>query len=267
VVVGCVSRSVRDTARWFDVCNGWDSRDNLSLPRVEGWEAGLDSFDLAGKRAVVSVDLGNAVVRPEVVELVTAAAESLIADAGLKRVDVVVNLPRGGLEWAMSNLIGLAGELGDLYPACNDDLTPEIQLGMNLATYNLNVSTAGATELFRITVNETMADIFDQADFIFTASNPDVAFAAEGPMPTTVGDIDLIAEVGFENALSNNGALTIPANLTGNPAVAIPAGTVDGLPVSLQVIGRHHEEQLLLDLARIAERERPWPLLAPGAPH
>jgi aspartyl-tRNA(Asn)/glutamyl-tRNA(Gln) amidotransferase subunit A len=267
VVVGCVSRSVRDTARWFDVCNGWDSRDTLSLPRVEGWEAGLDSFDLSGKRAVVSVDLGNAVVRPEVVELVTAAAEALIADAGLKRVDVVVNLPRGGLEWAMSNLIGLAGELGDRYPACNDDLTPEIQLGMNLATYNLNVSTAGATELFRITVNETMADVFDQADFIFTASNPDVAFAAEGPMPTTVGDIDLIAEVGFESALSNNGALTIPANLTGNPAVAIPAGTVDGLPVSLQVIGRHHEEQLLLDLARIAERERPWPLLAPGAPH
>ncbi|HEX4217296.1 MAG TPA: amidase, partial [Acidimicrobiales bacterium] len=266
VVVGCLSRSVRDTARWFDVCNGWDSRDNLSLPRVEGWEAGLDSFDLAGKRAVVSVDLGNAVVRPEVAELVMAAAEALIADAGLKRVDVVVNLPRGGLEWAMSNLIGLAGELGDRYPGCNDDLTPEIQLGMNLATYNLNVSTAGATELFRITVNETMADIFDRADFIFTASNPDVAFPAEGPMPTTVGDIDLIAEVGFENALSNNGALTIPANLTGNPAVAIPAGAVDGLPVSLQVIGRHHEEQLLLDLARIAERERPWPLLAPGAP-
>ena len=28
----------------------------------------------------------------------------------------------------MSNLIGLAGELGDRYPACNDDLTPEIQL-------------------------------------------------------------------------------------------------------------------------------------------
>jgi aspartyl-tRNA(Asn)/glutamyl-tRNA(Gln) amidotransferase subunit A len=267
VVVGCVSRSVRDTARWFDVCNGWDSRDTLSLPRVEGWEAGLDSFDLSGKRAVVSIDLGNAVVLPAVVELVTAAAEALIADAGLKRVDVVVDVPRGGMEWAMSNLIGLAGALGDLYPARNDDLTPEIQLGMNLATYNLNVSTAGATEMFRIKVNETMADIFDQADFILTASNPDVAFAAEGPMPTTVGNIDLITEVGFEEALSNNGALTIPANLTGNPAVAIPAGAVDGLPVSLQVIGRHHEEQLLLDLARIVERERPWPLLAPGAPH
>ena len=202
-------------------------------------------------------------VEPRLAAVVLEAAEQLIADAGLVRVDVVVALPRGGLEWAMSNLIGLAGELGDRYPACNDELTPEIQLGMNLATYNLNVKTAGATEMFRIEVNERMAAIFDEADFILAATNPDTAFAAAGPMPTTVGDIDLIAEHGFETALSNNGSLTIPANLTGNPAVAIPVGTVDGLPVSLQVIGRHHEEQLLLDLAAVAERERPWPLVAP----
>jgi Asp-tRNA(Asn)/Glu-tRNA(Gln) amidotransferase A subunit family amidase len=266
VVVGCVSRSVRDTARWFDVCNGFDPRDTLSLPRVEGWEAGLDSFDLAGKRAVISIDLGSAIVEPRMADLLTESAEALIAGAGLTRVDVVVDLPEGGLEWAMSNLVGLAGTLGDRYPGCTDDLTPEIQLGMNLATYNLNVQTAGAAEMFRIDVNERMATIFEQADFIFAASNPDTAFDAAGPMPTVVGDVDLIAVHGFNKAVGNNGALTIPANLTGNPAVSIPAGLVDGMPVGLQVIGRHHEEQLLLDLARVAERQRPWPLVAPTAP-
>jgi aspartyl-tRNA(Asn)/glutamyl-tRNA(Gln) amidotransferase subunit A len=202
-----------------------------------------------------------------VAALVTEAAEALIGWAGLRRVDVAVSLPQGGLEWAMSNLIGLAGELGDRYPECNDDLTPEIQIGMNLATHNLNVRTAGATELFRIQANETMADLFDQADVVFASTNPDVAFAAAGPMPLTVGEVDLIAEYGLDRALGNNGALTIPANLTGCPAVSIPVGQVDGLPVGLQVIGRHHEEQLLLDLARIVEREQPWPLVATGAPH
>ena len=265
VTLGCVSRSVRDTARWFDVCNGYDVRDGLSLPRVEGWEAGLGSFDLAGKRAVVSVDLGSAVVEPRVAALVLEAAEALIRDAGLRRVDVVVELPQGGLEWALSNLVGLVAELGDRFPACNDDLTPEIQIGMNLATHHYSIESAGKAELFRIELNEQMADIFDQADFVFASTNPDTAFAAGGPLPTTVGDVDLIATYGFDKALGNNGALTIPANLAGLPAVSIPVGTVDGRPVGMQVIGRHHEEQLLLDLARIAERERPWPLVAPAA--
>ena len=44
----------------------------------------------------------------------------------------------------------------------------------------------------------------------------------------------------------------------------IPVGMVRGLPVGLKVLGRHHQEQLLLELARIVEHERPWPLVAPA---
>ncbi len=264
VTVGCVSRSVRDTARWFDVTNGFDARDNLSLPRVSGWEAGLGTLDLAGRRAVVSVDLGAAIVEPRVAALVTEAAEALIRDAGLRRVDVVVELPQGGLEWALSNLVGLVEELGDRYPACNDDLTPEIQIGMNLASHHYSIQSAGRADAFRVALNEQMAGLFDQADVVFAATNPDTAFDAAGPMPTMVGGVDLISTYGFDKAVGNNGALTIPANLSGHPAVSIPVGTIDGAPVGMQVIARHHEEQLLLDLALLAERERPWPLVAPS---
>ena len=263
VTVGCLSRSVRDTARWFDVCNGFDARDTLSLPRVEGWESGLGTRDLTGKRAAIAIDLGFAFVEPTMASMLVQRAEQLIERAGMTRVDVVIKLPPGGAAWSLSNSIMLAGVLGDRYPDCDEELTHEIRAGMRIATSKLNLHTAGAAEMFRTRVNEQFADLFEQTDFIFAATNPDVAFAAAGPMPTSVGTRDLIAEFGHAVAIGNNGALTIPANLTGNPAVSIPAGEVDGLPVGLQVIGRHHEDPLLLELAYLSEREFPWPLVAP----
>ncbi len=265
-VIGCLSRSVRDTARWYDVCNGHDEYDPFSLPRVEGWEAGLGHQEVRGRRVAVSPDLGSAVIASGVREKVEAAADLLIEDAGLERVDLPITLPRGGLEWALAGTASLLVGLGDLYPACEPDLTPEIMLAANIATNHFDVETAKNIEAFRRSIIVQMAQIFEQVDFVVCATNPDVAFGAQGPMPTTVDGVDLIAEHGFETAVGNNGALTIPANTTGHPAVAIPVGLVDGLPVSMQVIGRRHAEQLLLDLARIVELERPWPLVAPAAP-
>ena len=265
-VLGCVSRSVRDTARWFDACNGYDEYDPFSLPRVSGWEAGLGKQQVRGRRVAVSIDLGAAVVASAVREKVEGAADLLVKDAGLERVDVPIELPRGGLEWAMAGTASLLVGLGDLYPACEPELTPEIMLAANIATIHFTIETAKNIEAFRRQVIVAVADVFEQVDFVICATNPDVAFGAQGPMPTTIDGRDLISELGFEAALGNNGALTIPANTTGNPAVAIPVGLVDGLPVSMQVIGRRHAEQLLLDLARVVELERPWPLVAPGAP-
>jgi Asp-tRNA(Asn)/Glu-tRNA(Gln) amidotransferase A subunit family amidase len=265
-VIGCLSRSVRDAARWYDVCNGASEYDPFSLPRVEGWEAGLGTLDLAGMKVAVSTDLGAAFVASAVKERVEHAAADLIADAGLERVDISVSLPRGGLEWALAGTASLLVDLGDRYPACESELTPEIMLAANIATNHYGLETAKDIEIFRRDMIVKLATLFDQVDFIICATNPDVAFPAKGPMPTVVDGVDLVSEVGFEAAVGNNGALTIPANTTGNPAVAIPAGLVDGLPVSMQIIGRHHAEPLLLELARVVERERPWPLVAPGAP-
>ena len=265
-VLGCVSRSVRDTARWFDACNGADEYDPFSLPRVGGWEAGLGQQDVRGMRAAISVDLGAAVVASAVRAKVEEAADLLLKDAGLERVDVPVSLPQGGLEWALAGTASLLVGLGDLYPGCESELTPEIMLAANIATNHYTVETAKNIESFRRVAIEQMGQIFEQVDFLICATNPDVAFGSQGPMPTTVDGVDLVAERGFEAALGNNGALTIPANTTGHPAVAVPIGLVDGLPVSMQIIGRRHAEQLLLNLARIVELERPWPLVAPGAP-
>ena len=89
VTHGCLSRSVRDSARWFDVCNGHDPREPLSLPRVEGWEAGLGTHldELRGKRVAIVPDWGAAVVSPVMWELLEEAAVQLIGDCGMTRVD------------------------------------------------------------------------------------------------------------------------------------------------------------------------------------
>ncbi|MEL7207448.1 MAG: amidase [Actinomycetota bacterium] len=261
-VPGCLSRSVRDTARWFDIANGHHPTDPLSLPRVEGWEAGLGSFrdELSGMTAVIAPDLGGeAVVAPETVELVEEAARGLIAAAGLREVEAEVRIPNMGAAWSVTGGVGLYRTVEDRWPDCAGDLTGLMRAGVRAAEEHFDVRAAAMAENRRVDLNEAMAALFDQVDFVLCATNPDTAFEADGRLPHVFG--------GIEAKASNNGALTIPGNIYGNPGVSIPIGqAADGLPVGLQVMAPHFRKQLLLDLALIAEAETPWPLVAPGAP-
>lgn len=258
VTTGCMARSVRDTARWFDVCNGHDPTDPLSLPRVSGWEDGLGTHGdaLRGARVAVVPDWGGAVVSPVMWELLDEAAGALIADCGMRRVDDVdTHVPPMGGAWSISGMIEIRAALGDLYPDCADDLTPEMQFGLAATDGKYSEQGRARLEQRRADVNLAMARIFDThdgVDFVITASNPDVAFDAEGPLPSTFG--------GVKAGRGNNGQLTFPANLHGNPGCSVPAGQLDGLPIGLQILGRHFSEPLLLDIALTAERNRPWPL-------
>ena len=59
-----------------------------------------------------------------------------------------------------------------------------------------------------------MAALFDQVDLVLCASNPDIAFPADVESNTRVDGAKVHA--------GNNGALTIPANISGNPACSGP---------------------------------------------
>ncbi len=263
VNTGCVSRSVRDTARWFDVCTGRDARDPFSLPEPTDWEARLGTLltSLRGARVAVVADWGGAEVSPAMWDVLDAEANALIGRLGFRRVDIDTSLPSMGAAWSISGMIEIHAALAEHWPDCADVLTPEMRFGLESTLGRYGSEARSRIESRRAALNERMAAIFDPAtgvDFVITASNPDVAFAAEGPLPSVFG--------GVAAGAGNNGRLTFPANLHGNAAISVPAGNVDGLPVGLQIVGRHFSEQALLDIALDMERERPWPLVAPQSP-
>lgn len=261
VSTGCLSRSVRDTARWFDVTNGHHPADPHSLPRVDGWEAGLGEHleSLKGARVVLAADWGGATVSPMMWELLHAAALDLVDLTHMTIVDTIdTTVPRMGAAWSISGMLAVRAALGERWPDCAADLTPEMRFAMEATSSHYNEEARSRIERRRMEVNEAMARIFDVndgVDFVITASNPDIAFDADGPLPSEFG--------GVKAGAANNGRLTFPANLHGNPAISVPAGTLDGLPIGLQIVGRHFSEPQLLDLALAIERSRPWPLVAP----
>ncbi|MFM8956941.1 MAG: amidase family protein, partial [Actinomycetota bacterium] len=209
-----------------------------------------------GLRAAVVSNWGSAVVSPAMWTVLEEAATHLIEITAMRRVDGVdTSLPRLGAAWSITGMAALAFDLRDHWPACADMLTPEMRYGLQRAGSLYGTEARGKFESRRVELSRRMTEIFDAVDVVITASNPDVAFNAEGPLPDSFGGV--VAGAG------NNGVLTFPANIHGNPGISIPVGTVDGLPVGLQVMSRHFAEPLLLELALAFERSRPWPLVAP----
>jgi amidase len=87
--------------------------------------------------------------------------------------------------------------------------------------------------------------------------------ASQTPLP--IGSWDgqdaLAALMGMAR---HHGWYTSPWNHLGNPAMAVPAGfTDDGMPLSVQIIGRPGDENTLLSLAAQIEAERPWANIRP----
>ena len=57
---------------------------------------------------------------------------------------------------------------------------------------------------------------------------------------------------------------TIPANLTGIPGISVPCGfSKEGLPIGMQILGKHFEEKKLLQIAYAFERETDFHMKKP----
>jgi amidase len=99
--------------------------------------------------------------------------------------------------------------------------------------------------------------LFDDYDVLITPTSGTAPvevgkWAGKGALPTVI-------------SMSRYFPFTAQWNFTGNPAAAVPAGfDHDGLPLSVQLVGRPNGEATLLSLAAQIEAERPWAERRPG---
>ena len=98
-----------------------------------------------------------------------------------------------------------------------------------------------------------MDDLLAGDAVLVTPTRNVAGLLADGTVPGGKG--------GLANALAN----TNPQNVTGHPAISLPAGILaPGIPFGLQVTAPRYREDLLLGLASSWERIAPWPATAPG---
>jgi aspartyl-tRNA(Asn)/glutamyl-tRNA(Gln) amidotransferase subunit A len=109
-----------------------------------------------------------------------------------------------------------------------------------LGTYALSAGYYDAYYLKAQKVRTLIRREFEQAlatvDLLLTPTSPNVAFR-------------LGEKIGDPFAMYLNDLCTIPVNIAGNPAVSIPCGFSEGLPVGLQLIGGMFDEATLLRAA------------------
>lgn len=112
-------------------------------------------------------------------------------------------------------------------------------------------------------LQKQMLNFFDKYDLLLTPTLATTAFPGrnvdlikENPhvtvYPGVIGGKKVDPHWSFK-------ALTFPFNMTGQPAATVPCGfSSDGLPIGLQIIGRHKEDATVLQASAVFEEIRPW---------
>jgi aspartyl-tRNA(Asn)/glutamyl-tRNA(Gln) amidotransferase subunit A len=249
IVMGPLTRSVRDAALYMDCTMGRHPADPHSLPvPVTPYLACID--DLPDRLKIgFSPNLGYAVVQKEIMSCVEKAVKAF-EEMGHEVALWPGSLPDTGDVW--SALIAT-----DIYAQLSGVLDKERdQIGRTLVavldqTRVMTVAQLTAIQQLRAKLNARLEKFFDEFDLLLTPTMPTEAFAAEGPPPAEIDGqpIPLLGAVAF----------TYPFNFSGHPAATVPAGlTPSGMPAGLQIIAPRHQDDLVLQAARAYEKIRPW---------
>lgn len=266
--IGPITKDVRDSALLLNSIAGHDPLDSTSAPvSAPDFTAALGR-DIKGLRIGIPGEYFIEGIDPEVARAVRDAIRKL---ESLGAVPVEVSLPHTGYavatyyvlatSEASSNLARYDGvkygfraegkDLMEMYMKTRSQgFGAEVKRRIMLGTYALS---SGYYEAYyrkalqvRTLIKKDFEDAFKSVDVIVTPTSPSAAFKAgekaDDPLQMYLSDI-----------------FTISVNLAGVPALSVPCGfTPDNLPVGLQFIGKHFDEESVLQLAYAYEQATDW---------
>ncbi len=265
--IGPFSRTVEDAAIMLNAIAGHDPMDSTSVSEPPpDFRAALRT-DLTGVRVGIAREYTVSGMEAGVTSSVSAAIAQLEA-LGAELVDV--SLPH--TEYALAtyyitapaeasaNLSRFDGvkyglrvdapSLQDTYRQTRGDgFGSEVKRRIMLGTYALSSGYYDAyyvkAQKVRTLIKQDFDEAFKRVDVIAGPTSPTVAFGVgsrtDDPYQMYLADI-----------------FTISANMAGIPGIALPCGFSEGLPVSLQLLGKAFDEQTLLGVAHAYERAAGW---------
>ena len=266
--IGIFGQTSKDVADVLGAIAGRDKNDSTTADvEVPDYAAELEK-DVKGKKIGVPRALFGDGLDDEVRNSVEQSIENY-RSLGAEIVDV--ELPNAKYGIAVYYIIGTAeassnlarfdgvrygfraenaGDLREMYMKTREEgFGAEVKRRIMLGTYVLSSGYYDAyyakAQKVRTLLKQDYARAFEKCDAILTPTSPSTAFKigekSDDPLAMYLSDI-----------------YTVSANLTGTPGISIPCGLSDeGLPIGLQLSGRHWSEAVLLNLAHVYENEFP----------
>jgi aspartyl-tRNA(Asn)/glutamyl-tRNA(Gln) amidotransferase subunit A len=273
---GTLTRTALDSAMMLDAMAGFDERDSTSLDEPapscaaalngawEGIAVGVpeeffdDGLD-AGCAACVNDAVGQLQKLGATVKTISLPNLKLSVPTYyvVAPAEASSNLARfDGIRFGHRSEIPSA-DIKEFYERNREEgFGAEVQRRILIGTYVLSAGYYDAYYLkaqqARRLISRDFASAFADVDVIAGPTTPTPAFGIGQKTDDPV-------------AMYLNDIYTIGADLAGVPALSIPCGFVDGLPVGLQLIGPHLSEARLLKVAHYYQRETDWHLKTPAA--
>jgi aspartyl-tRNA(Asn)/glutamyl-tRNA(Gln) amidotransferase subunit A len=246
--IGPLTRTVEDSALLLSVIAGSSPMDRHSLPGNLDYPGAASNKDIKGLRIAWSPNMGYAVVDSRIQRIVAEAVKVF------EKLGCHVEEAHPGLEDPSGTFSGLIARDSDFIGLRK--LAERFGEHMDQSLVNFITKSWTDEELTRAAmdrqeINIKMRKFMEGYDLLLmpTLGVPPFAFGTNGP-----NEIE-----GRQVSDSHWSPFSCLANITGLPAASIPAGwTEEGLPVGLQIIGGHLQDELVLSVSSAYEEANPW---------